>query len=68
VTLGWHIPQPVDFYSPDTFNFTVLDVTPNGHTLTVSIGMNSTGQNVGIESANGPQANTIFTFKIDGPL
>ena len=61
-------PQPVDFYSPDTFNFTVLDVTPNGQTLTVSsIGMNSTGQNVGIEYANGPQANTIFTFKIDGP-
>jgi hypothetical protein len=58
----------VDFYSPDTFNFTVLDVTPNGQTLTVSsIGMNSTGQNVGIEYANGPQANTIFTFKIDVP-
>ena len=60
-------PQPVDFYSPDTFNFTVLDVSPNGKTLTVkSVGMNSTGQNAGIEYANGPQARTIFSFQIDG--
>jgi len=60
-------PQPVDFYSPDTFNFTVLDVSPNGKTLTVSsVGMNSTAQNAGIEYANGPQARTIFSFQIDG--
>ncbi len=60
-------PQPVDFYSPDTFNFTVLDVSDNGKTLTVSsIGMNATAQNAGIEYANGPQARTIFSFKIDG--
>ena len=60
--------QPVDFYSPDTFNFTVLDVNPNGQTLTVSsIGMNATAQNAGIEYANGPQAQTIFTFQVDGP-
>ncbi|HKE59755.1 MAG TPA: SdiA-regulated domain-containing protein [Pyrinomonadaceae bacterium] len=60
-------PQPVDFYSPDTFNFTVLDVSPNGKTLTVkSIGMNSTAQNAGIEYPNGPQARTLFQFQIDG--
>jgi uncharacterized protein YjiK/phosphodiesterase/alkaline phosphatase D-like protein len=60
-------PQPVDFYSPDTFNFTVLDVSANGRTLTVSsVGMNATAQNAGIEYANGPQARTIFSFQIDG--
>jgi len=60
-------PQPVDFYSPDSFNFTVLDVSPNGKTLTVSsVGMNSTAQNAGTEYANGPQARTIFSFQIDG--
>lgn len=60
-------PQAVDFYSPDTFNFTVLDVSANGKTLTVkSVGMNSTAQNAGIEYANGPQARTIFSFQIDG--
>src|SRR5262249_49100466 len=60
-------PQPVDFYSPDTFNFTVLDVSANGKTLTVtSLGMNSTAQNAGIEYASGPQARTLFSFQIDG--
>src|SRR5258706_5931026 len=34
--------QPVDFYSPDTFNFNTLDVAADGATLTVSsIGINS---------------------------
>ena len=60
-------PQPVDFYSPDTFNFTVLNVSLSGKTLTIkSVGMNSTAQNAGIESVNGPQARTIFSFEIDG--
>ena len=59
-------PQPVDFYSPDTFNFTVLDVSADGKELTVStIGMDSTAQNIGLEYANGPQARKIFSFKVD---
>ena len=59
-------PQAVDFYSPDTFNFTVLDVSTNGKTLTVtSIGMDSTAQNAGTEYASGPQARTIFSFDVD---
>jgi phosphodiesterase/alkaline phosphatase D-like protein len=59
-------PQPVDFYSPDTFNFTVLDVSADGKTLTVkSVGMNATTQNAAIEYANGPQAHTIFSFQVD---
>jgi phosphodiesterase/alkaline phosphatase D-like protein len=59
-------PQPVDFYSPDTFNFVVLDINKNGKTLTVTtIGMNSTAQNAGIEYVNGPQAHTILSFMVD---
>jgi hypothetical protein len=62
-------PQPVDFYSPDTFNFTVLDVDSTGKTLTVSsVGMDATAQNAGIEYVNGPQARTIFSFKIDAAV
>jgi phosphodiesterase/alkaline phosphatase D-like protein len=59
-------PQAVDFYSPDTFNFTVLDVSEDGRTLSVtSVGMDATTQNAGIEYANGPQARTLFSFKVD---
>jgi phosphodiesterase/alkaline phosphatase D-like protein len=59
-------PQAVDFYSPDTFNFTVLDVSADGKTLTVkSIGMDATAQNAGIEYASGPQARQLFSFIID---
>ncbi len=61
-------PEPVDFYSPDTFNFTTLDVSADGKTLSVSsIGMDATAQNAGIEYANGPQAKTVFSFQIDAP-
>ena len=59
-------PQAVDFYSPDTFNFTVFDVTADGKTLTVSsVGMNATAQNAGTEYGAGPQAGTVFSFQID---
>jgi hypothetical protein len=56
----------VDFYSPDTFNFTVLDVSADGKLLTVkSVGMDATIQNAGTEYADGPQARTIFSFQVD---
>jgi phosphodiesterase/alkaline phosphatase D-like protein len=59
-------PQAVDFYSPDTFNFTVLDVSADGRTLTVkSVGMDATAQNAALEYANGPQARTVFSFQLD---
>jgi phosphodiesterase/alkaline phosphatase D-like protein len=62
-------PQPVDFYSPDTFNFTVFDVSADGKQLTVSsIGTDSTAQNTGIEYASGPQARTILSFKVNAAL
>ena len=63
------IVEPADFYSPDTFNATVLDLSTNGKTLTVSsVGMNSTAQNAGIEYSNGPQARTVFSFQVDSAI
>ena len=58
--------QPADFYSPDTFNYNVLDVSADGKTLTVtSYGINSTVQNGFVEydaAANPEQA--LFSFQI----
>lgn len=61
--------EPATFYSPDTFNFTVLDVSANGKTLTVSsVGMNSTTQNSATEYSAGPQARTVFSFQVDAAI
>jgi len=60
-------PQPVDFYSPDTFNYNKFDVTPDGKTLTItSYGINSTVQNSFQEydAAHNPER-PIFSFQID---
>ncbi len=59
-------PNAGDFYSPDTFNYTILDVSAEGKTLSVrSVGMAATPSNSGVEYADGPQAHEIFSFKID---
>ena len=58
--------QPADFYSPDTFNYNVLDVSADGKTLTVtSYGINSTVQNGFIEydPVGNPQQ-ALFSFQI----
>jgi phosphodiesterase/alkaline phosphatase D-like protein len=58
--------QPADFYSPDTFNYNVLDVSADGKTLTVtSYGINSTVQNgfVEYDPVNNPEQE-LFTFQI----
>ena len=61
--------EPATFYSPDTFNFTMLDVSADGKTLTVnSVGMNSTAQNAGTEYSAGPQARTVFSFQVDAAI
>ena len=62
--------SPVDFYSPDTFNYNTIDVSADGKTLTVkSIGVNSYAQNNRVEANTGNQAgNTprqIFSFQVD---
>ena len=60
-------PQPADFYSPDTFNYNQLEITPDGKTLTVtSYGINSTTQNSFLEydPANNPERK-LFAFSVD---
>jgi len=58
--------QPADFYSPDTFNYNVLDVSADGKILTVtSYGINSPVQNgfVEYDPANNPEQE-LFSFQI----
>jgi phosphodiesterase/alkaline phosphatase D-like protein len=58
--------QAADFYSPDTFNYNVLDVSADGKTLSVtSYGINSTVQNgfVEYDPANNPEQE-LFSFQI----
>src|SRR5262249_7928521 len=58
--------QPIDFYSPDTFNYNELDVSADGKILTVtSYGINSTVQNgfVEYDPINNPER-ALFSFQI----
>jgi len=58
--------QPADFYSPDTFNYNVLEVSDDGKRLTVtSYGINSTVQNAFLEydPINNPEQ-VLFSFRI----
>jgi phosphodiesterase/alkaline phosphatase D-like protein len=58
--------QPADFYSPDTFNYNVLEVAADGKRLTVtSYGINSTVQNGFLEydPVNNPEQ-ALFSFRI----
>ena len=59
-------PQYADFYSPDTFNYNILDVSADGKTLTVtSKGINSTAQNSAKEyGVNNNTNRTIFSFQV----
>jgi phosphodiesterase/alkaline phosphatase D-like protein len=63
-------PQAADFYSPDTFNYNILDVSADGRTLTViSKGINSTAQNSATEyGVAGNTVRTLFSFQIDAPV
>jgi len=60
--------QPIDFYSPDTFNLTTFNISEDGRILTVqSLGITSTAQNSRLEYD--PISNplrTILSFQIDG--
>ncbi len=61
--------QPIDFYSPDTFNYTSLDVSADGVTLAVATyGINSYAQNsFPTEDIAGP-VRPILGFQIDADL
>jgi len=59
--------QAIDFYSPDTFNYSTIEVSGDGKTLTVkSFGINSTPQNARLEydPVNNP-VREILSFSID---
>src|SRR5262245_18847036 len=60
--------QPIDFYSPDTFNLATFNISEDGRILTVqSLGITSTAQNSRLEY--NPVSNpvrTILSFQIDG--
>lgn len=58
--------QPIDFYSPDTFNLAVLSVTADGKTLTVkTVGRPSTTVNSFLEADALLPARTILSFQVD---
>jgi phosphodiesterase/alkaline phosphatase D-like protein len=57
--------QPVDFYSPDTFNYASLNVSPDGSTLTVSVyGINSFAANTFPEPDQVGPERLILSFQI----
>src|SRR5215831_1365043 len=58
--------QPADFYSPDTFNYNVLEVSDDGKRLTVtSYGINSTVQNGFVEyDPNNNPERALFGFRV----
>jgi phosphodiesterase/alkaline phosphatase D-like protein len=57
--------QPVDFYSPDTFNYASLSVSPDGGTLTVSVyGINSFAANTFPEPGQVGPERLILSFQI----
>jgi phosphodiesterase/alkaline phosphatase D-like protein len=57
--------QPVDFYSPDTYNYASLEVSPDGATLTVSVyGINSFAPNTFPEPDEVGPERLILSFQI----
>ena len=61
------IRHPIDFYSPDTFNYDTLEVSPDGKTLTVkTFGLTSYAQNSRPEydAVNNP-LREILSFQVD---
>src|SRR5262249_41859296 len=58
--------QPVDFYSPDTFNFNTLDIAADGTLKVTAIGLNSypVDSRPEYDPTNNP-ARQIFSFQID---
>ncbi len=61
--------QPVDFYSPDTFNYTVFDISADGKTLNVDVqGINSYAKNTFPEPSNTGAVRSILSFSLDATL
>ncbi len=61
--------QPIDFYSPDTFNYTVFDVSADGRTLNVNVqGINSAAINTFLEPSSANPVRSILSFSLDAAL
>ena len=61
--------EPVDFYSPDTFNYTVFDVSADGKTLNVNVqGVNSYAVNTFPEPSAANPVRSILSFSIDAAV
>lgn len=57
--------QPVDFYSPDTFNYAVLKVSKNGKTLSVDVyGIDSYAANTFLTPSQTGKPRRILGFQI----
>jgi VCBS repeat-containing protein len=58
--------QPVDFYSPDTFNYTTFDISADGKTLNVNVqGVNSSATNSFPEPSTANPVRSILSFSLD---
>ena len=57
-------PSPVDFYSPDTFNYTILNVAEDGALTVETWGIPSYQQNTFPQSTIDPTP--VFSFQIGG--
>jgi VCBS repeat-containing protein len=59
-------PKPVDFFTPDTFNYAVLEVTKEGILNVALRGVDSYASNSFPAPAPGNQPREILSFSIDG--
>ena len=58
--------QPIDFYSPDTFNYDALSVSADGRTLTVETwGINSYAANTFPDVSATGNARLLLSFQLD---
>jgi phosphodiesterase/alkaline phosphatase D-like protein/arylsulfatase A-like enzyme len=57
--------SPVDFYSPDTFNYTTFDISADGKTLSVNVqGVNSVAGNTFPEASAANPVRSILSFNL----
>ncbi len=61
--------QAVDFYSPDTFNYTTFDISADGKTLNVNVqGINSYAKDTNPEPSAANPVRSILSFSLDASL
>ena len=61
--------QAIDFYSPDTFNYTTFDISADGKTLNVNVqGINSYVKDTNPEPSATNPVRSILSFSIDATV